>query len=273
MKAQKNHPLGWMVKISKIKKQHGSILQTRFNILALGNGQIVCMRMGRKLPRIITLRKGRYDLMATLLHIIAHPNDETQSFSMAAGNAFVQAYREAHPKDEVIHLDLYKAHIPHIDADVFSGWGKLRSGSELSTLSAEEKSKVNRLNELVDQFVAADKYVFITPMWNFSYPPIMKAYIDAICAAGKTFKYTAEGPVGLLPDKKALHIQARGGIYSTAPMSDMEMGHRHLAAIMQFFGITDFQGLFIEGHNQYPDRAAAIKQEGIDKAVSLAKSF
>ncbi|MBE1444066.1 FMN-dependent NADH-azoreductase [Paenibacillus sp. OAS669] len=211
--------------------------------------------------------------MATLLHIIAHPNDETQSFSMAAGNAFVQAYSESNPQDEVIHLDLYKAHIPHIDADVFSGWGKLRSGNELSTLSAEEKSKVSRLNELVDQFVAADKYVFITPMWNFSYPPIMKAYIDAVCVAGKTFKYTPEGPVGLLPTKKALHIQARGGVYSTPPMSDMEMGHRHLAAIMQFFGIKDFQGLFIEGHNQYPDRAAAIKQEAIDKAVALAKSF
>lgn len=211
--------------------------------------------------------------MATLLYIIAHPNNETQSFSMAVGKAFIEAYREAHPTDEVIHLDLYKAHIPHIDADVFSGWGKLRSGSEMNQLSAEEKSKVTRLAELTDQFVAADKYVFVTPMWNFSYPPIMKAYIDSICTAGKTFKYTAEGPVGLLPDRKALHIQARGGVYSEGPAAAMETGHRHIGAIMQFFGIKDFEGLFIEGHNQFPDRAESIKQDAIQKAVALAKTF
>ncbi|MCS7459094.1 FMN-dependent NADH-azoreductase [Paenibacillus doosanensis] len=211
--------------------------------------------------------------MATLLHIIAHPNNETQSFSMAVGKAFVEAYREAHPGDEVVRLDLYKAHIPHIDADVFSGWGKLRSGSAMDQLSAEEKSKVTRLNELTDQFVAADKYVFVTPMWNFSYPPIMKAYIDSICTAGKTFKYTPEGPVGLLPNKKALHIQARGGLYSEGPMAELEAGHRHLTAIMKFFGLPGLEGLFIEGHNQFPDRAESIKQEAIQKAVALAKTF
>jgi len=211
--------------------------------------------------------------MATLLYITAHPNDDTQSYSMEVGKAFVEAYRAANPNDEAIHLDLYKAHIPQIDVDVFSGWGKLRSGSDMNQLSAEEQSKVTRLGELTDQFVGANKYVFVTPMWNFSYPPVMKAYIDSICTAGKTFKYTAEGPVGLLPDRKALHIQARGGVYSEGPAADMEMGHRHIGAIMQFFGITDFQGLFVEGHNQFPDRAETIKQDAIRKAESLAKAF
>ncbi|MFY4775386.1 FMN-dependent NADH-azoreductase [Metabacillus sp. RGM 3146] len=211
--------------------------------------------------------------MATVLYITAHPHDETTSYSLAVGSEFVKAYREANPNDEVVHIDLYRTNIPHIDADVFSGWGKLQTGSEFNQLSDVERAKVSRLAELTDQFVAADKYVFVTPMWNFSFPPVMKAYIDSLCVAGKTFKYTEQGPVGLLPDKKALHIQARGGIYSEGPAAQMEMGHRYISTIMQFFGINEFEGLFVEGHNQFPDKAEEIKQEAISRAKDLAAKF
>ncbi|WP_308639365.1 FMN-dependent NADH-azoreductase [Paenibacillus silvisoli] len=211
--------------------------------------------------------------MAKVLYITAHPHDHQASFSLAVGKAFIDSYRESHPQDEVVHLDLYNLDIPHIDADVFSGWGKLRSGGDFSSLSAEEQKKVTRLGELVDQFVEADKYVFATPMWNFSYPPIMKAYIDAVCVAGKTFKYTAEGPVGLLPNKSAIHIQARGGVYSQGPAAEMECGHRHLTMIMRFFGITDFKGIFVEGMNAMPDQAPAIKEKAIEEAKKEAKVF
>ncbi|QHW29962.1 FMN-dependent NADH-azoreductase [Paenibacillus rhizovicinus] len=211
--------------------------------------------------------------MAKLLYITAHPHDHQTSFSMAVGQAFLDAYREAHPQDEIKHLDLYNMDIPHIDADVFSGWGKLRGGGEFKDLSSGEQRKVSRLGELVDEFVAGDKYVFVTPMWNFSYPPIMKAYIDSICVAGKTFKYTQEGPVGLLPNKSAIHIQARGGNYSEGPAAGMECGHRHLTAIMAFFGITDFKGIFVEGHNAAPAQADAIKAKAIEEAKQAAKAF
>ncbi|WP_043932703.1 FMN-dependent NADH-azoreductase [Bacillus sp. EB01] len=211
--------------------------------------------------------------MAQVLYITAHPHDDTVSYSMAVGKAFIEQYREANPNDEVIYLDLYKEDIPQIDVDVFSGWGKLQSGSSFDELSEEEKRKVTRLGELSDQFVAADKYVFVTPLWNFSFPPVMKAYIDSICVAGKTFKYTEQGPIGLLGDKKALHIQARGGVYSEGPAAALEMGHRYIGIIMQFFGINNFEGLFVEGHNQYPDRAEEIKQDAINRAKDLARTF
>jgi FMN-dependent NADH-azoreductase len=201
--------------------------------------------------------------MSKVLYITAHPHDESASFSMAAGKAFIDSYKEANPSDEVVH----------IDADVFSGWGKLQSGSEFNALSAEEQAKVARLNELSDQFVAADKYVFVTPFWNFSFPPVMKAYIDSVSVAGKSFKYTEHGPVGLLTDKKALHIQARGGIYSEGPAAAMEMGHRYLELIMQFYGVPSFEGLFIEGHNAMPEKAQEIKENGIARAKDLAKTF
>jgi FMN-dependent NADH-azoreductase len=211
--------------------------------------------------------------MTQVLYITAHPHDDTQSFSMAAGKAFIDTYKKVNPSHEVVAVDLYKEDIPQIDADVFSGWGKLQTGKGFDELSDSEKAKVGRLTELVDQFVEADKYIFVTPFWNFSFPPVMKAYIDSVSVAGKTFKYTEHGPIGLLTDKKALHIQARGGIYSEGPAAQMEMGHRYLDIMMQFYGVPSFEGLFIEGHAAMPDKAQEIKEDGIARAKDLAHTF
>lgn len=211
--------------------------------------------------------------MTKVLYITAHPHDDTQSYSMAVGKAFIDSYREVNPDHEIVNIDLYTENIPHIDIDIFNGWGKLRSGEGFEELSADEKAKVSRLSELSEQFISADKYVFVTPLWNFSFPPVMKAYIDAVAVAGKTFNYTEKGPVGLLTDKKALHIQARGGIYSEGPAAPMEMGHRYLNVIMQFFGVPSFEGLFVEGHNAMADRAQEIKENAIARAKDLAHTF
>ncbi|WP_227939800.1 FMN-dependent NADH-azoreductase [Alkalihalobacillus deserti] len=211
--------------------------------------------------------------MAKVLYITAHPHDETKSYSMEVGKAFIENYQEANPNDEVTNVDLYKENIPQIDVDVFSGWGKLQSGKGFDELSEEEKAKVGRLSELCEQFIAADKYVFVTPLWNFSFPPVLKAYIDSVSVAGKTFKYTEQGPVGLLTDKKALHIQARGGIYSEGPAAAMEMGHRYLNVMMQFYGVPSFEGLFVEGHAAMPDKAQEIKDNAIARAKDLAHTF
>ncbi|WP_219836800.1 FMN-dependent NADH-azoreductase [Paenibacillus sp. R14(2021)] len=211
--------------------------------------------------------------MATVLFITAHPHDHQASYSMAVGKEFIDAYREANPTDEVVNVDLYKENIPTIDADVFAGWGKLQSGTAFDQLSDEEKAKIARLGQIVDQFVAADKYVFVSPMWNFSFPPVLKAYIDAICVAGKTFKYTSEGPIGLLTDKKGLHIQASGGVYSEGPAAGMESGFSYLKKIAGFTGIPSFEPLFVEGVAMNPAEAPAIKEKAIAKAKELAKTF
>ncbi|MRX71554.1 FMN-dependent NADH-azoreductase [Bacillus lacus] len=211
--------------------------------------------------------------MAKILYITAHPHDESNSFSIAAGTAFIKEYKQLNKEDEVIHIDLYKEHIPQIDADVFSGWGKLRSGTAFEELSQEEQNKVSRLGALSDQFAEADKFVFVTPLWNFSFPPVMKAYLDSVAVAGKAFKYTESGAVGLLTDKKALHIQARGGIYSEGPAAEMEMGHRYLQVMMNFFGVPSLEGLFIEGHAAQPEKAEEIKKNGIARAKDLAHNF
>jgi FMN-dependent NADH-azoreductase len=208
-----------------------------------------------------------------VLYITANPKSEEQSFSLSVGSAFLDAYRTEQPGDEIVRLDLYQTEIPYIDTDVFSGWGKLQQGKAFQELSADEKAKVARINELTDQFVSADKYIFVTPLWNFSFPPKVKAYIDSICIAGKTFKYTANGSVGLLGDKKALHIQARGGIYSEGPAKEMEFGDRYLRAIFQFLGITDVDSLIIEGMSQMPDQAQQIKDKAMQQVPEKAHRF
>jgi len=211
--------------------------------------------------------------MAKVLYITAHPLNEEQSVSLATGKAFIETYKEVNPNDEIVHLDLFKENIPQIDADVLGGWGQLQKGTAFEQLSSDAQAKIGRLAELVEQFTGADKFVFVTPLWNFSFPPVMKAYLDSVAVAGKTFRYTAEGPVGLLTDKKALHIQARGGYYSEGPAADMEMGHRYLTNIMNFFGVPSFEGIFIEGHNANPEKAQEIKENGIARAKDMAHTF
>ncbi|MGA9288342.1 MAG: FMN-dependent NADH-azoreductase [Anaerobacillus sp.] len=211
--------------------------------------------------------------MAQVLYITVNPKSVKDSFSLSIGEAFLTTYQKEKPNDDILKLDLYNIDIPYIDTDVFNGWGKLQQGNEFDHLSADEQPKVSRINDLTDQFIKADKYVFVTPFWNFSFPPKLKAYIDTIAIAGKTFNYTADGPVGLLTDKKALHIQARGGIYSEGPAKEMEFGDRYLHAVLSFLGIPSIESVIAEGMAQMPENAEEIKEKAIEEAREAAIKF
>lgn len=211
--------------------------------------------------------------MSTLLYITANPRGPEASYGLAVGEKFVEAYREVNPNDIVVHLDLFKEYIPFIDADVFDGWERLSEGTEFTLLSNEQQSKIGRLQQLLDQFVAADKYVFVTPLWNLSTPPVFKAYIDCFCVQGTTFQYTAQGPVGLLTGKKAVHIQASGGVYSHGPAAHLESGNTYLRNIIKFIGIEALESIFVEGMASTPDQAQHIKEEAIAEACVLAETF
>ena len=208
--------------------------------------------------------------MAKVLYITANPKPENEAFSLRLGKAFMEKVKELSPDDEIIELDLYKTDIPFLDADVFNGWGKL---AENESLTPEEQQKVNRINELVDQFIEADKYVFVTPMWNLSFPPRLKLYIDSICMAGKTFKYTESGSVGLLQGKKAVHLHARGGIYSEGPGKEIEFADRYLRAILNFMGITDVQSVIAEGMAANPQEAESIFAKALEQVPQAAIRF
>ncbi len=212
--------------------------------------------------------------MSTILYITAHPLNEKFSYSLSVGQRFVEAYREANPNDEVVHLDLYKMDVPQLDGDVFGAWGKLSEGIQFDQLSGSEQAKVGRLGELVDQFMAADKYVFVNPVWNYGFPPVLKAYIDAICVAGKTFTYeSGVGPIGLLTDKKAAHIQASGSVLSNGVFESREMSDRHLDVVMKLLGVPLIETVFVEGMAASSGQAHEIKENAIQQAVRLAERF
>ncbi|PFA23020.1 MULTISPECIES: FMN-dependent NADH-azoreductase [Bacillus cereus group] len=211
--------------------------------------------------------------MTKVLFITANPNSVEASFGMAVGEAFIEAYKNEHPQDEVVTIDLFNTTVPALDAEVFAAWGKFAAGEGFETLSESQQEKIAAMNSNLETFMNADRYVFVTPMWNFSYPPVVKAYLDNLSIAGKTFKYTENGPVGLLEDKKALHIQATGGVYSEGPYAAMDFGRKHLNAVLGFMGVSDTEYLAVEGMNANPEKAPEIKEAAIANARELAKRF
>jgi len=212
--------------------------------------------------------------MKKVLFVTANPKEEVKSYSLEAGRRFIEDYKVKNPAHEVIELDLYKLDIPFIDSDVFSAWGKLGSGVEFSKLSETEMYKVSTINSFTDQFIDADKYVFVTPMWNFSLPPKIKLYIDTLMIAGRTFTYTENGPIGLLENKKALHVHATGGIYSEGPAKGMEFGNSYLKSVLGFMGVQNFSSVFLEGTNMTDEAGGVvIKKKAKLELEELALSF
>lgn len=211
--------------------------------------------------------------MKKVLYITANPGAEEKSYGLQVGRKFIEEYKVSNPEDSVVEIDLFDSFIPTIDRDMMSAWGKLGSGAGFESLNFEEARKVSRFGELTEQFVEADKYIFVTPLWNFSAPAVLKSYLDTACVAGKTFKYTEQGPVGLLEGKKILHIQASGGVFSEGPAAAFDHGNGYIKTVAQFIGITDVNSIFVEGTAIDPTKGQAIKELAIEKAVELAKVF
>ncbi|MBS4220925.1 FMN-dependent NADH-azoreductase [Bacillus sp. FJAT-49711] len=208
--------------------------------------------------------------MANVLYIKVNPKSDEQSRSSMLANHFIEEYKRHHPEDTVEKLDLYKADIPFLDVDVFSAWGKFAAHEELTET---EMIKALRMDELTSQFLEADKLIFATPFWNLSYPPMLKAYIDTICIAGKTFHYTENGPVGLVPEKPLLLIEARGGIYSEGPAAEMENSYRYFKTIMGFMGLKNFTPVIAEGLDIDPNQTESILVEARQKLTNIAVDF
>lgn len=208
--------------------------------------------------------------MSKVLFVKANDRPLEQAISVKMYEAFLSAFKESHPSDEIIELDLFQEKLPYYDVDAINGSYKLANGYPLEEA---EKTMTDTINPLLDQFLSADKVVFAFPMWNFVPPAVLHTYLDYLSQAGKTFKYTAEGIVGLVPDKKVVLLNARGGVYSEGPSVNMEHAVSYVTTIMGMFGIQDLTPIIIEGHNQYPDRSEQIIQEGLQRVKQTAQQF
>lgn len=210
--------------------------------------------------------------MAKLLYITCNLKPAELSRSLSVGKEFLDEYLRQNPDDEVHFLDLYRDNIQRIDADVLTGWGKMRNGESFASLSSDEQRKVGRIWKHADQFIAAEKYVFVTPMFNLGFPAELKMYIDAVCVVGKTFVYTPTGPEGLLKNqgRKCLHIHSNGGFHYG---KEEDHSVPYLKSIMGFMGIEDFEAVVVEGVDAIPDRAESFKVAAVAKARELASQF
>ncbi|PLT28128.1 FMN-dependent NADH-azoreductase [Peribacillus deserti] len=208
--------------------------------------------------------------MSKVLFIKANSRPIEQAVSVKLYHTFLESYKESHPDDTIVELDLFKENLPYYGIDHINGMFKLSKGMELNT---EEQAATNTVNSYLDQFLEADKVVFAFPLWNFTVPAVLHTYLDYLGQAGKTFRYTAEGPVGLVTDKKIALLNARGGVYSEGPAQSVEMSLNYVNAVLGFWGVTDTTTIVIEGHNQFPDRSETIIEEGLKQAATAANSF
>ncbi|RKL68273.1 FMN-dependent NADH-azoreductase [Salipaludibacillus neizhouensis] len=208
--------------------------------------------------------------MAKVLFIKANSRPIEQSVSVKLYHTFLDNFKKANPEDTITELDLFEENLPYYDTDKINGMFKLANGMELTP---SEKAASDNVSKYLNQFLEADKVVFAFPLWNFTVPAVLHTYFDYLAQAGKVFRYTAEGPVGLLPDKKVVLLNARGGVYSEGPAQSSEMAVNYVKTMLGFWGVKDISTVIVEGHNQFPDRAEEITNNGIKEAEKLALTF
>lgn len=208
--------------------------------------------------------------MSKVLFIIANDRPTDQAISSKMYQTFLNTYREANPTDEITELDLFKAGLPDYGNTAIMGVYKRNQGLELT---AEETKAADLVDQYLDQFLSADKVILSFPLWNSMVPAPLVNYISYLAQAGRTFKYTSKGAVGLVTDKKVVLLNARGGDYSSEAMAQFEMAVKYVQSNLGLWGITDVETIVIEGHNQYPDRVQDIIADGLEVVAKAAGKF
>ncbi|GEC94293.1 MAG: hypothetical protein RLZZ220_878 [Pseudomonadota bacterium] len=166
---------------------------------------------------------------------------------------FAAAWQASHPGSRVVERDLAANPVPHLDGARFMAF--LAKPEERS---AEQQAVVDFSDALIAELRAADAVVIGLPMYNFGIPSQLKAYFDHIARAGVTFRYTANGPEGLITGKKVYVLATRGGVYAGTPQDSQTA---YVRDFLGFIGITDLEFIYAEGLNMGDEsKNAALAQ-------------
>ena len=199
--------------------------------------------------------------MATILVVTASPRGD-RSVSRTLTTSFARLLAQQHPEDTILLRDIGHHPVPHVTEQWVIG---ARAPADEQT--PESKAAIAVSDQLLEEFLSADRYIFGVPMFNFSIPSTFKAYIDQIVRAGKTFAVGPNGYEGLVKDKKALFITASGGSYpGGTPMASYNFQEPYLRHIFKFIGVTDVQFVVADKMNQ-GDAAANQSQENAETAL------
>ena len=202
--------------------------------------------------------------MARLLIVKAHPLDSKASYALRALEDFICLYQEEYPGDAIEEVDVFED-IPLLDKDLLEAMSLAKKGQ---VLSQNQEKNLARYNQLTEQFLRADKIVIANPLWNLNVPSQLVSWVNTINVAGRTFKYGPEGSIGLIKDKKVLHIQSNGGVYEGKDAASI-----YIRDIFKFLDVEDIYQVFIEGQSAEPARAEEIYQEALEKLNALIPGF
>lgn len=181
--------------------------------------------------------------------------ENSQSLSLARD--FLKRY----PHRSLVERALTPETMPHLDGATFAAMGTPDSAA--AALS----------DELIAELEAADTVVLAAPMYNFSIPSTLKAWIDHVARRGRTFRYTENGPEGLLKGKKMFVVVARGGFYSKGtPAAAMDFQEPYLRAVLGFVGLTDVTFVHLEGLATGPEAANTNRDKALAEIERLTGS-
>ncbi|GES53628.1 FMN-dependent NADH-azoreductase [Rhizobium sp. NBRC 114257] len=164
----------------------------------------------------------------------------------------------ADPSTEITYRDLVADPVAHLDGAIAAGFRPLG----ISTFDDATQREHEISDQLVTEFLGSDTVIIGAPMYNFSVSTQLKAWLDRIAQPGKTFKYTATGPVGLAGGKRVIVVSARGGFYIEGPMARLDFQESYLKGFFGFLGIDDVRFVRVEGVS----RGEEIRQKGITAA-------
>jgi len=195
--------------------------------------------------------------MANLLFVTSSLfGDGSQSRLIASD--LIDRWRQSDPRSTVVERELTADGIPHLSLAALTA-----SMTPADARSTAERQAAALADTLIEEVEAADVIVLAAPMYNFSIPSTLKAWIDHITRAGRTFRYGAAGAEGLLKGKKVFIITGRGGIYSgDSPAKSLDFQEPYLRAMLGFLGLLDVTFIHVEGLKISPEAAAS----GIERA-------
>lgn len=179
------------------------------------------------------------------------------SVTRQLGHQLVEQLQARHPDAVVLERDIAGG-LPFIDEEWVGA-----NFTPADKRSLEQRSRLELSDQLIEELMDADVIVIASPMYNFSVPAALKAYIDLISRAGVTFKYTENGPVGLLQDKQAFVVAASGG---TPIGSDIDFLSGYLTHILGFIGIDRVE-LIAASRVMANEQAVTVAESAIDAAL------
>jgi FMN-dependent NADH-azoreductase len=177
------------------------------------------------------------------------------SYSNRVATNVLTELRSRNPGARVTVRDLGREPLPHINDDFVTA----TRGATMPQTD-EQRALLARSETMVDELLAADVIVIAAPMINFTIPSNLKAWIDYVARAGRTFRYSEKGPEGLVTGKQVIVVAARGGVYAGNPAFDFQLPY--LKSVLGFLGMTDVTVLEVEG--------TAYGPEAAEKAVAAA---